>query len=143
MEFLEPAFRVFILYSLLSVSLFCCDALHFYERILWQSLHCDGRACWEWFVEELCVHLVHGCEVVHIRKENGGFHYVGKADACFFENCFRICERLACLFLDAARCKFACCRVYGQLSRCYHESVCFDGLAFGALLVFITFIILV
>ena len=97
-------------------NLFCCDALHFHERILRQSLYCDSRTCREGFAEELCVHLVHGSKVVHVREEHGGFHYVSESDARFFKDSFRICERLSGLLLDAAGGKFSGCRVDGQLS---------------------------
>jgi len=48
------------------------------------------------------VHRIHGCEIVHVFQEDGGFDDLAQAAAPGFEHGFQVCNGSLRLFLDAA-----------------------------------------
>ena len=117
----------------------CGNTFHLNERTLGQVLDSYCRTAWVWSAEELGIHLVHSCEVPHVREEYCCLYNVAQVCAGSLEDVLGIGEALSSLFLYASFGEVACGRVYGQLSRCEYKAV---GLyAFSVLIAFMSYII--
>ena len=111
--------------------LFGGEDFDFDEDLLGELAHGHGAAGGEGGGERFGVNGVHGGEVTHVGKVDGGLHYVVHSEAGGFEDGLRVGETLAGLLGDPFG-DFAGRGVDGNLAGGEHEGSAVDSLAVGA-----------